>query len=116
MAFLNGVMHVIIREGLEDKDFIIKRTENYEGLRNVVAEYPPETAAQICGITPQEIISAARLFATAEKAMIVYSMGITQHTHGVDNVKCCANLAMLTGNLGQPGTGVNPLRGQNNNF
>ena len=74
----------------------------------------PEKAAEICGITTQEIIDVARMFAVADKAMIVYSMGITQHTHGVDNVKSCANLAMLTGNVGLPGTGVNPLRGQNN--
>jgi predicted molibdopterin-dependent oxidoreductase YjgC len=82
VAFLNGIMNVIISEGLED--------------------------------TPQEIINAARMFAKAKKAMIIYSMGITQHTHGVDNVKSCANLAMLTGNVGMSGTGVNPLRGQNN--
>jgi len=114
VAFLNGLMNVIISEGLEDKEFIETRTENYEELKKIVADYPPEKAAEICGITPDEIIEAARMFATADKAMIVYSMGITQHTHGVDNVKSCANLAMLTGNVGLPGTGVNPLRGQNN--
>jgi formate dehydrogenase alpha subunit len=114
VAFLNGIMNVIIAEGLEDKEFIKTRTENYTELKKVVAKYPPEKAAKICGIEPQEIIDVARMFASAEKAMIVYSMGITQHTHGVDNVKSCANLAMLTGNVGQPGTGVNPLRGQNN--
>ena len=114
VAFLNGIMNVIISEGLEDKEFIKTRTENYEELKKIVANYPPEKAAEICGITPQEIIDVARMFASAEKAMIVYSMGITQHTHGVDNVKSCANLAMLTGNVGLAGTGVNPLRGQNN--
>jgi formate dehydrogenase major subunit/formate dehydrogenase alpha subunit len=114
VALLNGMMNVIIREGLEDKEFIQTRTENYEELKEVVQDYPPEKAAEICGITPQEIIEAARLFAKADKAMIVYSMGITQHTHGVDNVKSIANLAMLTGNVGRAGTGVNPLRGQNN--
>lgn len=114
VALLNGMMNVIIREGLEDKEFIKTRTENYEELKKTVEKYPPETAAEITGLHPEEIIKAARMFAQAEKAMIVYSMGITQHTHGVDNVKSCANLAMLTGNVGRPGTGVNPLRGQNN--
>ncbi|MHC4525095.1 MAG: formate dehydrogenase subunit alpha [Planctomycetota bacterium] len=114
VAFLNSVMHVIIAEGLEDKDFVRNRTENYEELKRVVVDYPPIVGAQICDITPEEIINTARLFAAADKAMLVYSMGITQHTHGVDNVKSCANLVMLTGNIGLPGTGVNPLRGQNN--
>ena len=114
VAFLNGIMNVIIAEGLEDKEFVRTRTENYAELKKVVANYPPEKAAEICGITPEEIIKVARMFAAADRAMIIYSMGITQHTHGVDNVKSCANLAMLTGNVGRPGTGVNPLRGQNN--
>ncbi len=114
VALLNSMMHVIIAEGLENKPFIAQRTENYEQLKQVVADYPPEKAAQICRITADQIADAARMFARADRAMIVYSMGITQHTHGVDNVKSCANLAMLTGNIGRPGTGVNPLRGQNN--
>lgn len=114
VALLNGLMHVIIKEGLENKIFIQNRTENYQQLQSIVAEYTPEKVATICGITSQEIVDAARKFATAKNAMIFYSMGITQHTHGVDNVKSCANLAMLTGNIGRPGTGVNPLRGQNN--
>ncbi len=114
VAFLNGLMNVIIAEGLEDKEFIETRTENYEELKTAVAGYPPQRSAQICGITPEEIVAAARMFAKAKRAMIVYSMGSTQHTHGGDNVKSCANLAMLTGNVGRPGTGVNPLRGQNN--
>ncbi len=114
VPFMNGIMNVIINEGLGDKDFVANRTENYEELKKVVAHYPPEKSAEICGITAEEIVQVARMFAKADKAMIVYSMGITQHTHGVDNVKTCANLAMITGNLGRPGTGVNPLRGQNN--
>lgn len=114
VALLNSMMHVIIHEGLEDREFIETRTENYEALKELVLDYPPERGAGICGIEPDEIVQAARMFATSDKAMIVYSMGITQHTHGVDNVRCCANLAMLTGNVGRPGTGVNPLRGQNN--
>lgn len=114
VALMNGMMHVIIKEGLEDKEFIASRTENYEELKKIVSEYSPERAAEICGIKPEEIVEAARMFAKAGTAMVVYCMGITQHTHGVDNVKSTANLAMLTGNLGKPGTGVNPLRGQNN--
>jgi len=114
VALLNGMMNVILAEGLEDKEFVRTRTENFQELKDVLADYPPAKAAEICGITPEEIVQAARMFAAADKAMIIYSMGITQHTHGVDNVKSCANLAMLTGNLGRPGTGVNPLRGQNN--
>ncbi len=114
VAFLNGMMNVILSEGIENTAFVRTRTEGFEDLKRVVAEYPPQKTAQICGVTPDEIVRAARLFATAGKAMIVYSMGITQHTHGVDNVKSCANLVMLTGHIGRPGTGVNPLRGQNN--
>ncbi len=114
VALLNGLMHVIIREGLEDRAFIDTRTENYAALRETVAAYTPELTAGLTGLAAEEIVAAARLFAGADKAMIVYSMGITQHTHGVDNVRAIASLAMLTGNLGRPGTGVNPLRGQNN--
>jgi formate dehydrogenase alpha subunit len=114
VALLNGMMHVIIAEGLADDQFIADRTENYPALAEAVADWTPERAATVTGLAAAEIVAAARLFAGAEKAMIVYSMGITQHSHGVDNVRCCASLALLTGNVGRPGTGVNPLRGQNN--
>ncbi|MBN2207798.1 MAG: formate dehydrogenase subunit alpha [Candidatus Coatesbacteria bacterium] len=114
VAFLNGLMHVIIKEGLADDEFVRTRTENYDELKAMVEEFTPERTAEICKITPDEVASAARMFAGAERAMIIYSMGITQHSHGVDNVKTCANLVMLTGNVGKAGTGVNPLRGQNN--
>jgi formate dehydrogenase alpha subunit len=114
VALLNGMMHVIITEGLADRAFIESRCENYEALAASVAGWTPERAAAVTGLPASEIVAAARLFATAKAAMIVYSMGITQHSHGVDNVRCCASLAMLTGNVGRPGTGVNPLRGQNN--
>ncbi len=114
VALLNGMMHVIIAEGLADQAFIAGRCENYEALAAVVAGWTPEKAAAFTGLDPAEIIAAARMYAGAEKAMIFFSMGITQHTHGVDNVRCCAALALLTGNVGRPGTGVNPLRGQNN--
>ena len=114
VALLNGIMHVIITEGLEDRNFIATRTENYDALAQSVADWTPERAAAITGLTSGEIVAAARLFAGAERGMIVYSMGITQHSHGVDNVRCIASLALLTGNVGRTGTGVNPLRGQNN--
>ena len=114
VALLNAMMQVILREGLEDRDFIASRTENFAALQAEVADWTPERAAVITGLEPGQIEAAALLFARAEKAMVVYSMGITQHSHGVDNVRAIANLALLTGNLGRPGTGVNPLRGQNN--
>ncbi len=114
VAWLNGMMNVIISEGLADENFIAERTEGYEDLKAAVAEYTPEKVEQISGIPPDELGQAARMYAGAESASIVYAMGITQHTSGVDNVLSCANLAMLTGNVGRRGTGVNPLRGQNN--
>jgi formate dehydrogenase major subunit/formate dehydrogenase alpha subunit len=114
VALLNGMMHVIIAEGLADTEFIAARTENYPLLAESVTDWTPERAAAATGLQADEIRAAARLFAHAERAMIVYSMGITQHSHGVDNVRCIASLALLTGNVGRPGTGVNPLRGQNN--
>jgi formate dehydrogenase (NADP+) alpha subunit len=114
VAWINGLMHVIIREGLMKTEFIQSRTEGFEAVEKLVAWYTPERVAEITGVAAELIVEAARLYATAERASIVYSMGITQHTTGVDNVRSLANLAMLTGQIGRPGTGVNPLRGQNN--
>ncbi len=114
VAWLNGMMNVIISEGLADEEFIAQRTEGFEELEELVAEYTPERVQEISGIPAEELLQAARTYAQAERASIVYAMGITQHTTGVDNVLSCANLAMLTGNVGRPATGVNPLRGQNN--
>lgn len=114
VPLLSAMMQVIISEGLADTEFINSRTENYQAMASSVTMWTPEKAATITGISPDDIVKAAKLFAKAGSAMIFYSMGITQHSHGVDNVRCCANLAMLTGNIGRPGTGVNPLRGQNN--
>lgn len=114
VALLNGMMHVIIAEGIADRAFIDTRCENYPAMELAVADWTPAKAAVVTGLSEAEIVAAARLFAGAKRAMIVYSMGITQHSHGVDNVRCCAALALLTGNVGRPGTGVNPLRGQNN--
>jgi len=114
VPLLLAMMHTIIAEKLADDTFITSRTENYSALVESVAEWTPARAAELTGLSAGEIAAAARMFARAKSAMIVYSMGITQHSHGVDNVRCCANLAMLTGNVGRPGVGVNPLRGQNN--
>jgi len=114
VAVLNGLMNVIISEGLEDREFIATRTENYDEFKAVVEQFTPERVEEISGIPADKLRQAARLYATHRPSAIVYAMGITQHTTGTDNVKSCANLAMLTGNLGIPGGGVNPLRGQNN--
>jgi len=114
VAWLNGLMNVIISEGLEDKTFVEERTEGYEELKQVVMEYTPERVEGITSIPADDLRKAARMYATSKPAAILYAMGITQHTSGTDNVKSCANLAMLTGNMGVAGGGVNPLRGQNN--
>ncbi len=114
VALVNAMMHVILREGLEDKEFLAARTEGEGALREALADWTPERAAAVTGVPASEIEAAARLFAGAKNAMIVYAMGITQHTRGVDNVRALASLALLTGQVGRPGAGVNPLRGQNN--
>ena len=114
VAWINGLMHVIIKEGLHDKQFIESRTEGFDELEKMVDKFTPDFVEQITGIPAQELIDAARLYANAERGSILYCMGITQHSHGTDNVKSLANLAMLCGNLGIEGGGVNPLRGQNN--
>jgi formate dehydrogenase major subunit/formate dehydrogenase alpha subunit len=114
VALLLAMMNVIIAEGLESREFIASRTEGFAGFAASVREWPPARAAAVTGLPADEIAAAARMYAGAKLAMIFYSMGVTQHTHGVDNVRCIAALAMLTGNIGREGTGVNPLRGQNN--
>jgi formate dehydrogenase alpha subunit len=114
IPLLNGLMHIIIKEGLEDKEFIKERTENYEELKAIVAEYTPEKVAALTGVSVDDLYAVARLYATTSKAMIFYTLGITEHICGTRNVMSCANLAMLTGHLGRPGTGVCPMRGQNN--
>jgi formate dehydrogenase alpha subunit len=114
VAIFNGLMNVIISEGLQDDAFIAERTEDYESLKALVAEYTPEKVAEISGIPADTIREIARTYAKGKPAAILYAMGITQHTTGVDNVKSTSNLAMLCGNMGIPGGGVNPLRGQNN--
>lgn len=114
VALINGLMHIILTEGLADKKFIAARTEGFEELEKILPRYTPEAVGKITGVPAEDIKKAARLFAQAERASIVYCVGITQHSNGVNNVLALANLAMLTGNIGREGTGVNPLRGQNN--
>ncbi len=114
IALLNAMMNVILANGLEDTDFIKNRTQNFEKLEETIKDYTPEYAEQITGIPSHLIEKAALLYGEAECSSIIYSMGITQHLQGTDNVKSIANLAMLTGNIGKQGSGVNPLRGQNN--
>jgi formate dehydrogenase alpha subunit len=114
IAVFNGMMNVILQENLQAAAYIAERTENFDALKEAVAKYTPEYVEKISGVPAADLIKAARLYAQAEAASIVYCMGITQHTVGTDNVKTLANLAMLTGNVGIWGGGVNPLRGQNN--
>lgn len=114
VALINAMMNVIIEENLADMDFVNSRCEGFEGYLEVVKDFTPEKAAKITSISADDIRQMARTYATAETASIIYSMGITQHTTGTDNVLSLANLAMLTGNIGRESTGVNPLRGQNN--
>ena len=114
VALLNAMMHVIIAEGLANEAFIAERTENYEALKANVADYSPEKVAPLTGIDAQTIREVARLYATAKAAMIFWGMGISQHVHGTDNARCLISLALLTGQIGRPGTGLHPLRGQNN--
>jgi len=114
IALLNGMMNVIISEGLANEDFIATRTEGFADLSKTVARYTPEYAAEITGVPAELIREAARVYATSERASILYTLGITQHICGTENVMAVANLALATGNIGKPSTGVNPLRGQNN--
>ncbi len=114
VAWINGMMNVIIAEDLYDRAFVESRTEKFEELKKLVTKYTPDYVEAIAGIPAQQLIDAARMYAGAGVASILYCMGITQHSHGTDNVKSLANLSMLCGNLGVEGGGVNPLRGQNN--
>lgn len=114
VVFLNAMMHEIVAKGYHDTTFIEERTEGFAELEKILPDYSPEKAAEICGIPAEQIREAARLYATSEPSTICYTLGITEHSHGVDNVKSLANLALLTGQIGKASSGVNPLRGQNN--
>ena len=114
IALLNGLMHVILRENWQDDDFIRERTENFEDVKAIVKKYTPEVTSEITGVPAEDIVLAATMMAENRPGALLYAMGITQHTTGVANVMSCANLQMMLGNIGVPGSGVNPLRGQNN--
>jgi len=114
IALLNCMMNVIISEGLEDKEYVRTRTEGLEELKKVVEKYTPEYTSPIVGVDAELIVKAARLYAKTRPASLVYTLGLTEHTVGTENVMSVANLAMLTGNVGVESGGVNPLRGQNN--
>ena len=114
VALLNAMMHVIVNEGLVDEVFIASRTIGYAELKANVADYSPEKMAPICGIDAQTIKYVARLYATSKASMILWGMGVSQHVHGTDNARCLIALSLMTGQIGRPGTGLHPLRGQNN--
>lgn len=114
VALLNAMMFTIVEEGLANEAFIRDRTSGYEALRENVKKYPPEAMAPICGIPAPTIRAVARAYATSKASMILWGMGISQHVHGTDNARCLIALALLTGQIGRPGTGLHPLRGQNN--
>jgi formate dehydrogenase major subunit len=114
VAMLNALLHVIIEEGLADAAFIRDRTSGFEALKDNIAQYSPEAMAPICGISADRLRQVARLYATSRASMILWGMGISQHVHGTDNARCLIALAMVTGQIGRPGTGLHPLRGQNN--
>ncbi len=114
VALLNSLMHVIIKEGLCNEKYIAKHTTDFEKLKANVADYSPEKVAPICGIPAETLREVARTFATAEASIILWGMGISQHIHGTDNSRCLIALSLMTGQIGRPGTGLHPLRGQNN--
>ena len=114
VALINGMMHIILKNNWHNAEFVSERTEGFDELRAHLEQWTPEAASKICGVSPEQMEQIARAYATSECSTILYTLGITEHSHGVDNVKSLANLAMLTGHIGKPSSGVNPLRGQNN--
>ena len=114
VALLNAIMNVIVTERLHDRRYVEGFTEGFFAFRDHIAAFPPETMAAICGIDPDVIRDVARTFAQAKAAMIFWGMGVSQHIHGADNARCLISLALLCGHVGRPGTGLHPLRGQNN--
>ncbi len=114
VTFYNAIMNVILEEGLEDHDYIARHTENFDALRELVSRYTPEVAAPITGVDADRIREIARVIGNARAMLVFWGMGISQHIHGTDNARSLINLCLLTGNVGRPGTGLHPLRGQNN--
>jgi len=114
VAMLNAMLNVIISEELYDRDYVTRRTEGFESLKRKIGEFTPEAMAPICGIDAPTLRRVARTYANADRSIVFWGMGISQHTHGTDNVRCLIALATLSGHIGRPGTGLHPLRGQNN--
>jgi formate dehydrogenase major subunit len=114
VPLLNSLLHTIIHEGLYNVEFVRARTDGFEALKASVGDFAPDRVAPLCGIPAETLRDVARCYATAKSAMIFWGMGISQHTHGTDNARCLISLALLTGHIGRPGTGLHPLRGQNN--
>jgi formate dehydrogenase major subunit len=114
VAMLNAMMHVIVHEGLVDQGFIESRTIGFDELKKNLVGYSPEEMAPVCGIPVETLRETARLFATSSASMILWGMGVSQHVHGTDNARCLIALSLITGQIGRPGTGLHPLRGQNN--
>ena len=114
VSMLNAIMHTIVEEGLYDQQYIDAYTENWEAEKDHLAGFAPEKMAEICGIDAEVLRDVARTFAGAKSAMIFWGMGVSQHIHGTDNSRCLISLALMTGQVGRPGTGLHPLRGQNN--
>lgn len=114
IALLNAIMHVLVKEDLYDKEFVAASTEGFEELKNTIKDWTPERASLICGVEAETIVEVARAMASVKPSMVAYTLGITEHTCGVNNVFACADLQMLLGNMGKETGGLNPLRGQNN--
>jgi formate dehydrogenase major subunit len=114
VAMLNAMIHTIIDEGLVDEEFVRQRTSNYEALKENAKDFSPEKMAPLCGIPAETLREVARAFASSKGSMILWGMGISQHVHGTDNARCLIALTLMTGQIGRPGTGLHPLRGQNN--
>jgi formate dehydrogenase major subunit len=114
VAMLNGIMHAVIEQGLVDEDFINRRTEGYEALKAHLEHFSPESVAPLCGVSAEMLKEVARVYASAKSAIILWGMGISQHSHGTDNSRALISLALISGQIGRPGTGLHPLRGQNN--
>jgi formate dehydrogenase major subunit len=114
VAMLNAMLHAIIEEGLADERYIADRTEGFEALKESLRDFPPERMAEVCGIDAPTLREVARLYARSRASIIFWGMGISQHVHGTDNARCLIALALVTGQIGRPGTGLHPLRGQNN--
>ncbi len=114
VSMLNAIMHVIVEEGLYDEQYIAAMTENWEAMKTHLADFAPEKMAPICGIEAEVLRDVARTFAGAKAGMIFWGMGVSQHIHGTDNARCLISLALMCGQVGRPGTGLHPLRGQNN--